>query len=522
MTSIPETKKADVETEQRNVVFSSLLSPAAKTDISEVVDTLWKTLKPEVQKVASDASSKQDIKYDAYRETRRQLRKAATLATICDHSTRLEIIEHWGALQDAYLQRTLKQMPKKIRDMEDYIELHKQEIEKLSADEKTFKEMWAELSGKLPTDTQMRKLNELRPKLETLGKYKKEYEGYTRAISSWEQIVAELKQTSSASVFDKINYVVLSPDEIIEKLKEGPYTGLPVERFEVQRTNGTIAARTDTQSAPPKAVFASTKERPAELTALLELKNLVDSYAQGTKFDASKTRKNLPDEYLFSAGIIGSYLRTCPDLFGITHKTKGTTHFYVKEDQLPKGEEEFLNLVIERLRAPDNAAVNKFYIQRALARIREDPKISYGLFGIAEVQAKIKEDGVNLSSKPIAVNLGKLAAEYGVEVVANVVTLEKRYQLAKVQVTDKHRESIRSTMPEMGYRFGSSDLSLKITEKGKDPVHPRVIDTLFEKEAKSFGVRCVAKGVYETAKRPESATELHNAAEKQADMDSLV
>ncbi len=522
MTSISETKKAETEAESRTVMVNSLLSSTAKADISEVVDALWKTIKQDVQKVTNEASSKQDVKYDNYRETRKQLRKVATLATICDHSARLEIIEQWGAMQDAYLQRTIKQLPKKRRELDEYIEIHKREIDSLSADEKTFTELWSKLSGKIPTKKEMDTLNGLRTKLESLDKYRKDYEGYTRAVKLWEQIISEFQQISSESVFDKINYVVLSSDEIIEKLKEGKYSGLPVEHFEVQRTNGTIAARTESQPSQPRAVFSNTKERPAELTALLELKQLVDSYETGKKFNASKARESLPDEHKFSAGIIGSYLRACEDLFGIAHKTKGTNHFYVKEDQKPRGEEEFLNQIIERLRPLDRAAVNKFYIQRALARIREDPKISYSAFGIAEVQAKIREEGVNFSNKVIAVNLGKLTEEYGVEIIVDKETNEKKYQLAFIQVTDEHRESVRSTMSTMGYRFNSFELSRKVTEVGRKPVHLRVIDALFEKEAKSFGIRCVSKGMYETIKRPESATDMQAALGREADMDSLV
>lgn len=563
--------KTDQETNQsidqsiqdlRTYILSSRLSLNATKQLSTLTDELWLKLQTASSATIGKAKDAQIItgktsktlSFDDYNSTRNLFDQTAILATICNHNTLADIFKKWGEMQTTYLTHIINFLENKREDIETALAVHKENVDLLFGFEARYANKWKELTSKIPNDSEMGELNTLREKVKDLESSRKELELYTNAHKLFEQTVEDIKKINNMSYFDKIGRVAIPPEFIFDSLQKGTYTGLPVQKFEVlsqsnsfpsgtpgtktatakiqdtqknEQTDGLDSAvqktLDDAKNAAAQKTFVNPSEKPQELIALLELKHTIERYTSGKTFSAGDFLKDTPN-YLFGAKIIGAYLENLPALFGVKPFRQGAGRRFTKINTEHKSEDEFITIIIENLRPQERSALNKFYLKRALGRIREDPKIGYARFNDKQVREKISEDKLTMELKTIAVNLVKLSSEYGINVLESKEG-EREYEFSTINPTNNEKLLVAQTTKTFGYdQFSSNDLCRKLSEE-KKPMHPRLVEFILETTYENLclkQIRTDDKTCYETLERPKSAVQILKAAETTVDMGPLV
>ena len=557
-----EINDAEINDASRTYIISSRLSASAKEQLSTLVNDLWLKLQTAssaaIAKVReAQESPTKELSFDDYTQTRNSFYQAAYVAIMCDHKNRADVLKKWGEFQIAHLNYTIDFLENKREDIETTLSAHQENVDELTPFEARYASKWKAFSNKTPDDTEMKELDTLRRKVRDLESSRTELELYTNAHKIFDKSVEDIKKIKTLPLLEQIGYDVLPPKVIFELLQKGTYTGLGFQKFNVladgepflstakkidnksnskdfdleaaiatpaQKTSNATAAARATPTAAQQH-FVNPTEKPKELIALLELKHAVNKYTSDKQFSGADILDTLPSDYLFGVKIIGSYLETLPELFGVTPQREKTLRRFIKSNSNPISEDEFIHEIIQKLRPEERSALNKFYLKRALGRIREDPKIGYGRFNDKQVREKINEDGLTMELKTIATNLVKLRLEYGVSVL-EPKDWERQYEFSEINPTSNETVRVAETTKLFGYdQFSSNDLCRRISEQKQQPMHPRLVEFVLKTNYESLGLRKIVladKTLYETLDRPKSATQLVQTLETTVDMGPLV
>lgn len=531
----------------QTTIISSRLSKLTKDKWNKHVDNLWTKLRQESAQALNKGRHEKDsaTAFTAYKSVREELYLVASLAVACDYEKRLEILDQWADLQETFLNRTVGALRQKKTDLEQIVQVGKAEVDELEINERKVREKLASLvtSGQLPTKEDIEQLSKLQQKIATRQQSRDEFARYDNAFKNIDAAVAGLTELTALPKAEKIHHVILSPETILDQLQNGSYTGLPLEPFElIAVTQKPIVDLVRTTPAHPTSrttLFVNPKEKPKELIALLEIKRVVDSYASGKRFTGGDVLEALPGGSLFSNKLIRAYLQAGAPVFNVEEEDRTTsTYRFVKLDLLPKGEEEFLREMFKVLKPAEQSGVHEFYIKRALDAIREDPQIGYEPFTVKDVNAKLREiDGIELDGRGIGLHLGsKYGSNYGVRAFMGPASSdererERKFEFVEVIPTDEHKRRLAAGIQAWGYaEFNANNLCRIIRQKELGtPLHCRVIDTLLQTSAETFGVRKTRDAPephYQTLARPQTATALVEAqrasAEQSLQVDSLV
>ncbi len=473
-----------------------------KQHLAALVDELLKgILKTPVQEHA------------AYAQRRQRFYQVATIASIVDRNE-AGILEAWGGLQNQYAAHVREALAKKKEELRSVdIEVLKAEIADLEPLERERNALWEEMhKSRTAPDPQNQKSTRfaaLQEKLKPLNDLRSKYGALSNALEQVTRVHTDLDAVLKMPLQEKINVVLPDPEQVLADLEKGMYTGMKVEPYN-QFAPEQAAAVTLLPVVP-----VNPNSKPKELLALLGLKAVVDRYAPNVSFTAVAVSPEIPAG--MEHRIVGTYLKTAPAIFGV-EKVQGNT--FKKMPHSPLEEGEFIARILDHLRREDNVEVNRFYLTRALQRIREDPRMSYTPFTVEEVLEAVKPDHFPMTAKAVAVNLGRYSDKFGVTFTQE--GRSRHFEFTEVIVTNEHQTRIKEFIPQMGHRpFGIVDLGRKISESGTGYIHPRVVETALERPG-PYGLRKNRDGTYESLTRPATATTSLAQAREDADVSDLV
>ena len=497
------------------------LSENARKHLSGLVDELWVSKYPNHSKALGSDS------YDEYKKVRDSHYLMAALAEICGHERREGTLKLMDELQAAYIDKVKKSLKEvKKKSLED-LKLYSEEVKELSKTEEEFKKEWASISSKKdPTIEDLAVITEKQKKLLPLPEYRGKVEKAEKIIKSIDSVFNELEEILEMSPHDRINYLLLSAPVIVEGLQNGTYKGIPFESFDIFVSQEKAKEKKSKETLSVTA--SSLREKPPELLSFLEIKEAIDNFPEGFVFDSRELRKNLPENFIFSAKLAGNYVRELPDVWGIKVKDKKM----IKTRSNPMSEEEFISRLLKDLKSKEQADINRFYLRRALERIRKNP-CGYDPFSTKEVQKEIKNDGFIITRKAIGVNLGRYTDLFGLKEREDLREhtsengVVRFYEFAEVIPTDSHIKTVKNAVNSLGYRpFNSKELASVIEKEfGIDNMVPaRVLEYILANSSGEFGIAPVENSFpvkYMRKTRPKSASALIRSGDDE-DMEELV
>ncbi len=481
------------------------LSPEAKSKLSKWVEESWEELR---QNSNRDLENTDPV---LYKKTRDKYYRTASLATICDHEARMPIITRWNEVQGAYLGRVIGAIGQRQRKIASELSAGEKTIGELEEIKRKVDAEWTALRkpGAAPTSDKLVELADLQDKILPLENHRENATKMKLSLSTFEGAVKELNFISELSALDRIHYVIPCADEILDKLQKNEYLSIPIELFRVHPV--AVSLPRYAQSSPTSEIIPARSgilgsgptERPPELLALLEMKRVIDSYATGQRFLSGRVKKDLPAGCILTAGLIGSYLRSEPALFGISKEER---HKFSKTGQRPIPEDEFIKKIISCLRPIERASVNKFYIKRALEIVRAD--IGYDEFTSERVGESVKELGISLDFISVGRNMSLSMEDFGIR-QKRKDGLKWVYEFAEITVTDEYRVAIQKALPTFGYgSFSVNDLRNQIRTESGVHIHERALVYALNTEKERFGMQLVTVTpipTYQKIERPPSA-----------------
>ncbi|PIN74934.1 hypothetical protein COV18_05355 [Candidatus Woesearchaeota archaeon CG10_big_fil_rev_8_21_14_0_10_37_12] len=525
-------------------VLSRGLSVAVRQEFSRSVDTSWTEIQGEKN---SDVIKRG---HAAYLGRRTLHLRTAGLAVLTNHHKRAEIADNWAHLQDVYAQRVREQIVEGKADLEKELGTVNRNISELESIKHEHDELWEQVRGSPKPDREkLTKLAELSEHLDLWDSYAEDKARAERALIGINKAASDLDNLRHMEKHDRVHYRILSPEEINTQLKDNAYTGLPFEPFHV--VTAEVADLFERKVLKPvvepvspgkldEPVPAGNRkklrltEKPKELEALLVLKQVVDEYTTGSVFTSGQLKENVSaahartseEDYLFGAGVLGSYLESAPDTFHVNAGKKGTARRFTKQNAEPISEAEFLGAISDHLRPSERAAVNSFYISKALDLLREQQK-GYDNFTADDVVAATREYGFEVSRRAVGINLNEVGARSSGLEITRDPSNEKRiasYRFAEVKPTEKQIEAIGTAVARFGYDAFSVDDLCKGATGLNGAMIPRVVDHVLSESYDALGLRQINGDQlrYQKVERPDSAAEQAARARPDPIVDELV
>ena len=530
--------KLRLSEEARRRTYAAGITKEFRQQLTDHVNDLFAKLGERYNPDASNTDS------DNYVKTRNAYFRTAAIATFCDHEKWDTIIERWNGIQGSYLASVRGALHRKQEEIATTLRGRRKDVDRLNKKQEDRDNMVTEYDGmrahgKRASPDFLFKLAELETDTEPLQQYRQELLTLQRSADAINRVIQELDEIRELPALERINYIILGPDEIHEKIEAGEYKGMSFQQFTgdaklaqlfvpapeekedvVEPEQGEDGEGDDEGNGKGNGggpgvstvLLFVPKEQPKELEALLAIKNKVDAYKPDTVFNSSAVRQDFPEDFLFAAGIIGSYLRSAPHLFGLERDG----YKFSRTDQRPRSEEEFLRGLLGHLRPSDNSAINVFYLKKAVDRIIDDKVRGHDVFSTDEVVDELRKDGWLIGRKAIGINLGKFAERYSIRQLIEQKDAKNRYyERAQVCPHEDHRRALKVAIQDFGLREVTDEQIHKhMLQRNLGYVSKRVIDHLIVNEGEQWGFKKLSGrgNTYQSTQKTMGADEMRQTA----------
>lgn len=350
------------------------------------------------------------IEDDTYLRLRDQLAKSSTLAAMAGDSRLENYVNQWTELQKRYGRQIIDGVTAGLKKQKEDLELYDQELREGEAERRRYEVLGNKKFLEL-TNEEIQELQTLKKKVLDLDKTAKDREETYRAV----QGVSSVEQTLTALIqsgHQAIHYIVPSVKEAQQKLGENKYDGPVFEPFKISNSAQVSDMFLREVVSPNKMPGEEwrrevrTEELHPILSELVQIYQHVLSQSPDTVINPGQVSEIL---HLQNIGVkgLGNYLEANLSVFGVQKQDKatGSRTFIRKESGKVLNPKAFIEYMLDqRLQGPDAREVNEFYLQKALALLRETAKAYMG-FTKEDVHAITQKHGLPVGRIYVSRNL---------------------------------------------------------------------------------------------------------------------